>query len=86
MKKKKALGREAMILIKRRKEMGLTQSDVAEHAGISLQHYQLYEYGTRKVSSGNMMLGLKICAALELEPYEFVFENSSDWVRRTRKP
>ncbi len=82
---KRTIGREAMILVKRRKEMGMTQSDVAEQAGISLQHYQLYEYGRRKLSSGNMLLGLKICAILELEPYEFVFEDCSDWVRRIRK-
>lgn len=38
----KKIGREAMILKKRRKEMGMTQTDVAGQVGIQLQQYQLY--------------------------------------------
>ena len=81
----KNIGREAMILKKRRKDLGLTQSEVAEAIGIQLQQYQMFEYGTRKVSTSSMILGLRLCAALELEPYELVFEKESDWVKKVSK-
>ncbi len=81
----KKIGREAMILQKRRKEMGMTQTDVAGQVGIQLQQYQLYEYGKRKVSSSSMLLGLRLCAVLELDPYELIFEKSTDWVKKVRK-
>lgn len=81
----KKIGREAMILQKRRKEMGMTQTDVAGQVGIQLQQYQLYEYGKRKVSNSSMLLGLRLCAVLELDPYELIFEKSTDWVKKVRK-
>ena len=74
-----------MILKKRRKELGLTQTEIAEAIGVQLQHYQMFEYGTRKVSTSSMILGLRLCAALELEPYELVFEKESDWVKKVSK-
>ncbi len=81
----KKIGREALILKNRRKELGLTQTDVAGQVGIQLQQYQLFEYGKRKVSTSSMILGLRLCAVLELEPYELVFEKSEDWVKKVRK-
>ena len=60
---------EALILKKRRKELNMTQTDVANAIGIQLQQYQLFEYGTRKVSTSSMLLGLRLCAVLELDPY-----------------
>ena len=81
----KNTGREALILKKRRKELGLTQTEIAEAIGVQLQHYQMFEYGTRKVSTSSMILGLRLCAALELEPYELVFEKESDWVKKVSK-
>lgn len=81
----KNIGREAMILKKRRKELGLTQTEVADAIGIQLQQYQMFEYGTRKVSTSSMILGLRLCAALELKPYELVFEKESDWVKKISK-
>ena len=81
----KNIGREALILKKRRKELGLTQTDVADAIGVQLQQYQKFEYGTRKVSTSSMILGLRLCAALELEPYELVFEKESDWVKKVSK-
>ncbi len=76
--------REALILRKRRKELGLTQMDVALNAGIQLQHYQNFEYGTRQFSKSTAILVLRICAVLELDPYEVVFGTSKDWIRRIR--
>ena len=81
----KNIGREAMILKKRRKELGLTQTEVADAIGIQLQQYQMFEYGTRKVSTSSMILGLRLCVALELKPYELVFEKESDWVKKVSK-
>ena len=81
----KNIGREALILKKRRKELGLTQTDVADAIGVQLQQYQMFEYGTRKVSTSSMILGLRLCAALELDPYELVFEKESDWVKKVSK-
>ena len=81
----KNIGREAMILKKRRKELGLTQTEIADAIGIQLQQYQMFEYGTRKVSTSSMILGLRLCAALELKPYELVFEKESDWVKKVSK-
>ena len=37
--------RQVTIMKKRRKEMGFTQGDIAEEAGITLQQYQNFEYG-----------------------------------------
>ena len=80
----KSTEREALILRKRRKELGLTQMDVALNTGIQLQHYQNFEYGTRQFSKSTAILVLRICAVLELDPYEVVFGTSKDWIRRIR--
>lgn len=77
----KNIEREALILKKRRTELGLTQNEIAEAIGVQLQQYQMFEYGTRKVSTSSMILGLRLCAALELDLYELVFEKESDWVK-----
>ena len=76
--------RQVMIMKKRRTEMGFTQTDVAEEAGISLQQYQNFEYGKRKIANCSTIMALRICAALELDPYELVFENGRDYIKRIR--
>ena len=76
--------RQVTIMKKRRKEMGFTQGDIAEEAGITLQQYQNFEYGRRKISNCSTILALLICAALELDPYELVFENGRDFIKRIR--
>lgn len=70
--------REAKILRERRISMGLTQEQLAGEAGMDLRAYQRYEYGKVKISKATMKVGLRICAALELDPYEVVFENGKD--------
>ncbi len=77
--------REAAIIRERRKALGLTQDQVATEAGIEMQSYQRYEHGTTKLSSATMKIGLRICAALELDPYETVFENGKDMAGVERK-
>jgi DNA-binding XRE family transcriptional regulator len=76
--------RESRILRERRLELGLSQTEVALNAGLQLQHYQRYEYGDRKLSNSSMILGLRICSILELDPYEFVFGESKDWIKKVR--
>lgn len=78
------MNREARILKERRKELGLSQTDVALNAGIQIQQYQKFEYGQRKLSNSSMVLGLRICAILELDPYEFAFESDFDWMKKIR--
>lgn len=78
------MNREARILKARRKELGLSQTDVALNAGIQIQQYQKFEYGQRKLSNSSMVLGLRICAILELDPYEFAFESDFDWMKKIR--
>ena len=80
--------REAVILRERRNALGMTQIQTAAEIGIELQQYQRYEYGAAKLSNATMKLGLRICAALELDPFEAVFENGKDMagVERKGKP
>ena len=73
-----AYPREAKIIRERRDELYMTQLQVAVEAGLGLQEYQRYEYGKAKLSNARMKVGLRICAALELDPYEAVFENGRD--------
>lgn len=69
---RKSGDREGRIIRERRIELGLTQEETAIELGISLQQYQRYEYGERKFSNCPMRIGLRICALLELDPYEVV--------------
>lgn len=76
--------RESTMLKNRRIELGLSQTEVALNAGIQLQQYQKFEYGQRQLSNSTMLLGLRICAVLEIDPYEFAFGNSKDWSKKVR--
>ena len=70
--------REANILKKRRGELGYTQLEIAVETGVDLRQYQRFEYGQQLVSNGNMKKGLRICAMLEIDPYEIAFEDGED--------
>lgn len=72
------MNREAVILRERRAELHMTQADVAAEVGIEVQNYQRYEYGEALLSNATMKRGLRICTALELNPYEVVFEGAED--------
>ncbi len=63
---------EGAILRQRRLELGMTQMEVARESGIELQHYQQFEYGVRPFSNCRLRIGLRICAVLELDPFEFI--------------
>lgn len=75
------VARYAKILRERRKELRFTQEDVALSAGIVYQQYQCFEYGSRNIRRSSVDLVLRICAVLELDPYELIFANDKDWVR-----
>ena len=62
----------AQILKERRTELGLTQVQVAMESGIELQQYQRYEMGKRPFETCSFKIGLRVCAALELDPYELL--------------
>ena len=69
--------RVARILKERRSELGLTQIQVAMESGIELQQYQRYEKGIRPFENCSFKIGLRVCAALELDPYDlFPFMNN----------
>ncbi len=65
--------RAGQMLRDRRLELGMTQEEVALELGMSLHQYQRYEYGDRRMTNSPMRIGLRICAVLELDPYEIVF-------------
>ncbi len=71
------LPREANILREQRLFLEMTQQEVANELGISLQQYQRYEYGDRDLRKMPLELGLKICYLLEIDPYELIFGNES---------
>ncbi len=72
------INREAIILRERRIELNMTQADVAAEVGIEVQNYQRYEYGEALLSNATMKRGLRICAALELNPHEVVVDGIED--------
>ena len=63
---------DAQILQSRREQLGLTQSQVADRAGIKLPQYQRLESGVRQLSGCSMRIGLAICAVLLLDPFEMI--------------
>ena len=62
----------AGVLRSRREQLGFTQQEVADRAGIKLPQYQRLEAGTRQLSGCSMRIGLAICAVLLLDPYTMV--------------
>ena len=67
--------RAGQILRERRLELGLTQEEVALELHMSIHQYQRYEYGEHQLSNCPMRVWLRICAVLELDPYEIIFES-----------
>ena len=59
------------ILYYRRKELGLTQQQVADRADIKLIQYQRFERGERSMASASLRIGMAICDVLKLDPHRF---------------
>lgn len=79
------MNREAKILRDRRMELGISQQALATEVGIQIRQYQRFEYGQQLLSNTSMKQGLRICAALELDPFEVVFEDGVDVAVPRRK-
>ena len=58
---------EKDVLIEARKRLGLTQQQVADKAGVAMRHYQMFEGGTRKLSTSSFNLASKVLRVLELD-------------------
>lgn len=59
------------ILLQRRKELKMTQQQVADKAGVQLRQYQRLESGERDITGSSGRIMLSICNALKLDPFLF---------------
>ena len=59
------------VLRNRRKQLNMTQQEVANAADIQLRQYQRLENNERSMTGASMRIGLAICAVLKLDPYRF---------------
>lgn len=57
---------------KRRQELGLTQKEVEELLGMGIGSYQRIERGRRSVHKMSFEAGLRLCAILDIDPYELL--------------
>lgn len=69
---------DASILLQRRKEMKLTQQQVAQAAGIQLRQYQRVENGECSFSGSSARIVLSVCEVLQLDPYLFFGKGNED--------
>jgi len=79
------------ILRKRRMELGLTQQQVADGAGIQIQQYHRFEFGDRNIEGASLKVALPICAVLQLDPFTFFPECAemnkyTDSIKRKNMP
>lgn len=65
------------ILKSRREELGYTQQQVSDETSMELRQYQRYEYGIQLLTNARMKQGLRICAALELDPFASVISKET---------
>ena len=70
------------VLQQRRKELRLTQQQVADKAGIQLRQYQRLESGERDITASSGRIILSICYALKLDP--FLFEGKGNEAPETK--
>lgn len=77
---------EGQILRDRREQLEMTQQQVVNMAGIQLKQYQRLELGERTLAGCSMRIGLAVCAALLLDPYEMVCPEVAQPDPSTMKP
>lgn len=63
---------DSHVLLRRRKELKMTQQQVADESGIQLRQYQRFENGERNLSSASGRIMLSVCETLKLDPYLFL--------------
>lgn len=69
---------DGSVLLSRRKEMKMTQQQVADAAGIQLRQYQRVEAGERTLSGSSARIMLSVCEVLQLDPYLFFGKGNED--------
>ncbi len=62
---------DGQVLRVRREQLGLTQMQVAQMAGLQFSQYQRLEAGDRFLSGCSMKVGLSVCTVLLLDPFDF---------------
>ena len=62
----------SQILASRRQQLAMTQTEVAERAHIRPSQYNRLESGERMLQECSMEIGMAICAALLLDPYQLL--------------
>ena len=67
---------EYAILKERREQLGLTQQQVADIAGINIRQYQRFESGERRISGTSFRIGVAVADVLELDVHELVLTPS----------
>ena len=63
------------IFFSRRQQLNMTQQELADRAGVPLRQIQRLEAGTSNIETCPMGTALSICAALLLDPYQFIHIN-----------
>lgn len=63
------------IFFSRRQQLNMTQQELADHAGVPLRQIQRLEAGDSDIRTCPMGTALSICAALLLDPYQFIHIN-----------
>ena len=60
------------ILRSARLRLGYSQQDVARELGVHIRQYQRFEYGERNLATCSMKIGLRLCAILQIDPYDVI--------------
>lgn len=60
----------------RRKELGLTQTDLANAAGVPMRAIQKYENGETKVKNMTLEYAIRLADALSIDPRELLDDNT----------
>ncbi len=63
----RAKSKNGSILRERRLALGLTQQQIADKAGIKLQHYQAFEGGQRNLMTASFRIACSVLEALDLD-------------------
>ena len=63
------------VLFSRRQQLNMTQQELADQAGVPLRQIQRLEAGDSDIRTCPMNTALSICAALLLDPYQFIHIN-----------
>ena len=58
---------DGIVLKKRRRQLGLTQQEVAEKAGINIKQYQRFETGERELTDASFVTTCQVLKALEMD-------------------